>query len=205
MNWILPGTVLEMDRGEADQAEAKISALFLAGGMVLSQVTDLTGLEPYTVQNWVKRGFLPPPVRKRYSRRQLCRIININMLKNILPMETICGLLGYVNGALNDESDDLIDDAELYFLFVRLAARTDTGAVTENALTAALSHYVEPAPGARDPGRKYIKNHAHRLSGGPTPHQSGKNAGRFEKGELTWTKTEPIAGPLSPRRSPKSK
>ena len=150
MNWILPGTVLEMDRGEADQAEAKISALFLAGGMVLSQVTDLTGLEPYTVQNWVKRGFLPPPVRKRYSRRQLCRIININMLKSILPMETICGLLGYVNGTLNDESDDLIDDAELYFLFVRLAARTDTGAVTENALTAALSHYVEPAPGARD-------------------------------------------------------
>ena len=61
MNCILPGTVLEMDRGEADQAEAKISALFLAGGMVLSQVTDLTGLEPYTVQNWVKRGFLPPP------------------------------------------------------------------------------------------------------------------------------------------------
>ena len=130
-----------MDRGEADQAEARISALFLAGGMVLSQVTDLTGLEPYTVQNWVKRGFLPPPVRKRYSRRQLCRIININMLKSILPMETICGLLGYVNGALNDESDDLIDDAELYFLFVRLAARTDTGAV---------SHYAEPAPGARD-------------------------------------------------------
>ena len=76
MNWILPGTVLEMDREEADQAEARISALFLAGGMVLSQVTDLTGLEPYTVQNWVKRGFLPPPVRKRYSRRQLCRIIN---------------------------------------------------------------------------------------------------------------------------------
>lgn len=150
MNWILPGTVLEMDREEADQAEAKISALFLAGGMVLSQVTDLTGLEPYTVQNWVKRGFLPPPVRKRYSRRQLCRIININMLKSILPMETICGLLGYVNGALNDESDDLIDDAELYFLFVRLAARTDTGQVTEEALTAALSHYAEPAPGARD-------------------------------------------------------
>ena len=150
MNWILPGTVLEMDRGEADQAEAKISALLLAGGMVLSQVTDLTGLEPYTVQNWVKRGFLPPPVRKRYSRRQLCRIININMLKSILPMETICGLLGYVNGALNDESDDLIDDAELYFLFVRLAARTDTGQVTDKALTAALSQYVEPAPGARD-------------------------------------------------------
>ena len=124
--------------------------MLLAGGMVLSQVTDLTGLEPYTVQNWVKRGFLPPPVRKRYSRRQLCRIININMLKSILPMETIYGLLGYVNGTLNDESDDLIDDAELYFLFVRLAARTDTGAVTENALTAARSHYVEPAPGARD-------------------------------------------------------
>ena len=92
MNWILPGTVLEMDRGEADQAEAKISSLFLAGGVVLSQVTDLTGLEPYTVQNWVKRGFLPPPVRKRYSRRQLCRIININMLKSLVdscPEESV--------------------------------------------------------------------------------------------------------------------
>ena len=38
-------------------------------------------------------------------------------------MEKICGLLTYVNGHLNDESDDLIDDSELYFIFVQLAAR----------------------------------------------------------------------------------
>ena len=66
-------------------------------------------------------GFLTNPVQKRYSLRQLCRIININMLKSALPMEEICGLLSYINGDLSDESDDLIDDASLYFLFVRLA------------------------------------------------------------------------------------
>ena len=160
MNWILPGTVLEMDRGEADQAEAKISALFLAGGMVLSQVTDLTGLEPYTVQNWVKRGFLAPPQNKRYSLRQLCRILNINMLRGALPMEKICGLLTYVNGQLNDESDDLIDDSELYFIFVQLASRArslDDPESFRMVLDYVLADYAEPVPGARERIEKVLR------------------------------------------------
>ena len=117
MKWIVPGTVLEIPRKDAEHIEDVFSAMFLAGGIVLSQVSNITGLEPYTVQNWVKRGFLAPPVRKRYTLRQLCRILNINMLKNALPMERICGLLAYVNGELSDESDDLIGDEELYFMF----------------------------------------------------------------------------------------
>lgn len=152
MNWILPGTVLEIPREEADSIDALFSSMFLAGGMVLSQVAGVTGLEPYTVQNWVKRGFLSPPQRKRYTRRQLCRIININMLKGILPMERICSLLGYVNGQLDNEADDIIDDAALYFLFVRLAARApqlDDREALDRALEGALSAYEEPVPGAR--------------------------------------------------------
>ena len=47
----------------------------LAGGMVLGQIASLTGLEPHTVQNWVKRGFLSNPVNKRYSCNQFCRIV----------------------------------------------------------------------------------------------------------------------------------
>ena len=121
MQWTLPGTVLSVPAEEAVYIEKQFQNMFLAGGMVLSQVAGITGLEPYTVQNWVKRGFLTNPVQKRYSLRQLCRIININMLKSALPMEEICGLLSYINGDLSDESDDLIDDASLYFLFVRLA------------------------------------------------------------------------------------
>ena len=146
MNWTIPGTVLNMPRSEAEHIEEQFSSLFLAGGIVLSQVSGITGLEPYTVQNWVKRGFLTAPEKKRYSLQQLCRIITINMLKNVLPLERVCSLLGYINGQLDDASDDMIDDAKLYFLFVRLAARireldyaADRDAQLEKALEALKS------------------------------------------------------------------
>ena len=152
MNWILPGTVLEAPQENADQVEGLFQPMFLAGGMVLSQVSSITGLEPYIIQNWVKRGFLAPPQNKRYSLRQLCRILNINMLKGVLPMEQICGMLGYINGQLDDESDDLIDDSALYFMFVRLAARArelDRDGAWLTAIDQVLEDYQEPAPGAK--------------------------------------------------------
>lgn len=160
MDWNIPGTVLQIRREEADAVEEKISSMFLAGGIVLSQVASITGLEPHAVQNWVKRGFLPPPEHKRYNMRQLCRIININMLRMSLPMEKICGLLSYVNGRLDDISDDIIDDARLYFLFVRLAARArqlDEPGSWQQAMEEALADYREPVPGARDRVEKALR------------------------------------------------
>ena len=123
MNWTIPGTTLEGNRSNADHTEQLFQSMFLAGGLTLSQVSTVTGLEPYAIQNWVKRGFLAGPKNKRYDMEQLCRIININLLKGALPIEKICSLLSYINGELDDDSDDLIDDAKLYFLFVKLAAR----------------------------------------------------------------------------------
>ena len=152
MQWNVPGTTLRIPREEADGLESKLSALFLAGGISLGQVAGITGLEPYTVQNWVKRGFLPPPEQKKYSLRQLCRILNIHMLRPALPLDKICGLMGYVNGRLDDTSDDIIDDAKLYFLFVRLAARArelDGRDRWSQAMEEALADYEEPVPGAR--------------------------------------------------------
>lgn len=152
MNWDIPGTVLQVPRQEAAHIEEQFRAMFLPGGMVLSQVSAITGLESYTVQNWVKRGFLTAPQNKRYTLRQLCRIININMLKSVLPLERICSLLGYVNGQLDDESDDMIDDADLYFIFVRLAVRFKELYREENreaVLDEVLSDYAEPVPGAK--------------------------------------------------------
>ena len=152
MNWTIPGTALQIPLQDAANIEEMFSSMFLPGGIVLSQVSAITGLEPYTVQNWVKRGFLVSPVRKRYTLRQLCRIININMLKAALPMEDICGLLQYINGHLDDESDDLIDDSKLYFLFVRLAAnhrQMQNEAGREAALAEVLADYQEPVPGAK--------------------------------------------------------
>ena len=160
MQWTIPGTVLREPIENIAALEEKFSAMFLAGGISLSQVAQLTALEPYTVQNWVKRGFLSPPVKKRYSLYQLCRIININTLKSILPMDDICGLLAYINGDLDDESDDLIDDATLYFLFVRLAAvyqQTQNRVNYEERLEQALQDYHEPLPGAKDRIKTVLK------------------------------------------------
>ena len=153
MEWILPGTVLKAETEEASGVESLFAPMFLAGGMVLSQVSSVTGLEPYIIQNWVKRGFLAPPQNKRYTLRQLCRILNINMLKGVLPMERICGMLGYINGQLDDDSDDTIDDSRLYFMFVRLAAHAkqiDQNQAWQEAIERVLQDYAEPIPGARD-------------------------------------------------------
>lgn len=65
MEWIIPGTTLTGQREEADRIGEQFQALFLAGGLSLSQVSAITGLEPYTVQNWVKRRLLPPPESKK--------------------------------------------------------------------------------------------------------------------------------------------
>ena len=99
-------------------------------------------------------------MQKRYSLTQLCRIININMLRFTLPMEKICGLLSFVNGRLDDTADDIIDDAKLYFLFVRLAARAkqlDAPELWDQAMEEALADYREPVPGARQRVEKALR------------------------------------------------
>lgn len=153
MDWIIPGTVLTISQEETERIPEMLSSMFLAGGMALGQIANITGLEPYTVQNWVKRGFLSSPRNKRYTLDQLCRILNINMLKSALSLEQICGLLQYINGDLKDEGDDLISDSQLYFLFVRLAAyhrQMNNIAGREEYMEKILSDYAEPVAGAKD-------------------------------------------------------
>ena len=160
MNWTIPGTTLTELRENADHVEDIFHSMFLAGGMVLSQVSSITGLEAYTIQNWVKRGFLAPPKNKRYDLEQVCRIITINMLKGALPLEKICSLMQYINGDLTDESDDIIDDAVLYFMFVKLAARARHIGGSQNwedALAEATATYKEPYPGARERVQKVLR------------------------------------------------
>lgn len=160
MDWIIPGTVLTISQEETEHIPEMFSSMFLAGGMALGQISNVTGLEPYTVQNWVKRGFLPPPRNKRYTLDQLCRILNINMLKSALSLEQICGLLQYINGDLEDEGDDLISDSQLYFLFVRLAAyhrQMSNTAGRERHLEKILSDYRETKPGAKDRVEKVLR------------------------------------------------
>ena len=160
MQWIIPGTTLTGLRENADRTDGLFQSLFLAGGLSLSQVSRITGLEAYTIQNWVKRGFLSSPVNKRYDMEQVCRIININILKGAVPLEQIVKLMAYLNGNLTDESDDLVDDTMLFFLFVNLAARARYIGGTkawDDALVEVTEDYVEPVPGAREKLIKVLK------------------------------------------------
>ena len=75
-------------------------------------------------------------------------------------MEQICGLLGYVNGHLDDESDDIIDDTQLYCMFVRLAARAkelDSPEECQQLLQQQLKDYAEPVPGAKERVKKALR------------------------------------------------
>ena len=114
----LPGTTIEIAVSDTAEAKSVLDNIFMCGGLTLSQVASLTGLEPYVIQNWVKRGFLAPPVKKLYTQRKFCRIAIINMLRNVLMIEKITDLLSYINGRLNDESDDILGDNELYLYFI---------------------------------------------------------------------------------------
>ena len=160
MEWTIPGTVLQGQREDAQQIEKQFASMFLGGDLVLSQVAAITGLEAYHIQNWVKRGFLTPPQKKHYTQRQLCRVININMLKSVLSIEEVCRLLSYVNGELDDERDDRIDDAQLYFMFVRLAAQAKElyhSNQREEIIDRVLLSYREPSPGSRERVKTVLK------------------------------------------------
>lgn len=153
MQWTIPGTTIQILREDADRIDGLMQSMFLAGGLTLSQVASISGLEPYTVQNWVKRGFLTPPRGKRYDMEQLCRILNMNILKGAMPLDQIVHLMTYLNGDLSDEGDDLVDDTRLFFYFVRLAARARYIGGTkawDDALMEITEDYREPVPGARE-------------------------------------------------------
>ena len=77
-----------------------------------------------------------------------------------MSLEQICGLLQYINGSLDDESDDLIDDSQLYFLFIRLAVyhrKIQNSQGREEYLNQVLSEYTEPVPGARERVGKVLR------------------------------------------------
>ena len=195
MEWTLPGTVLSVDADRPQAAEEVFSSLFLAGGLVLSQVTQVTGLEPYIIQNWVRRGFLAPPKQRKYTRRQLSRILMINALKSTLSIEQICKLLSYINGALDDEGDDTIDDTELYGAFVLVAGSVQKHGLTSesemNRLIAdGLKDYKESIPGAKERIEQALRIMitAWRAAQLQTKAQSMMNAlcvsADFERGEI---------------------
>ncbi len=122
----VPGTVLPWTDGLQQNAFAVLSpVLAVTKGLTLSQLRELTGLEGSTIQNWVKRGWVENPTGKRYGEQQIVRIVIINMLRNSMQLDKIIALMAYINGRVDDRSDDILPDRELFSLLCSVIFEAD--------------------------------------------------------------------------------
>ncbi len=153
MTQLLPGSQIKCEIISKESVSNMLSNIFYGGGLVLSQVSRLSGVEPYTIQNWIKRGFCSPPISKQYSKRQFCRLITINMLKDSLSIPQIVSMLSFINGHLDDESDDMIDDTDLYLYFISviisLGENNLSDELADSCIDKALTDYHEPFEGGK--------------------------------------------------------
>lgn len=155
MRTLLPGTTLPLPAGAEIDAFGALEPVFAisGGGLLLSQVAEMTGLEPTTIQNWVKRGWVSNPVNKKYDTFQVARILLINLLRPAMRLEDIVRLLQYINGRVDDRTDDIIPEPQLYSLLCRcilqIQETPQTGPDELSALVQdQLRHYRGPVPDA---------------------------------------------------------
>ena len=129
-NRLIPGTTIVFSESARDSAFSAVQPVLQAtGGLTLSQLSKLTGLGGTTIQNWIKRGWVSSPKGKKYAEKQILRILLINMLKDSMKLEDIARLMSYVNGDVEDCSDDIIADIHLYNILCRIIfTAEDTGA-----------------------------------------------------------------------------
>ncbi len=152
----LPGTALE-HTAEADKSTSApvLAAISITGGVTLAQLKKLTGIESSTVQNWVKRGWIARTPDKLYRERQVMRIILINCLRGALQLEQIPRIMQYINGSVEDESDDIITDAALYDCFCRIVVRCEKAKnfgepFIRQVITEETREYKPPVPDASE-------------------------------------------------------
>jgi DNA-binding transcriptional MerR regulator len=117
-----PGTTVEVLHLQKGASRILFDGIFAGGGITLSQVSVMTGLEPYMIQNWVKRGFVSSPKKRVYSREQFARIIIINMLREAIQIDRICALIEAIGDVIDDTSDHLKGDDDLYHFYVDMIA-----------------------------------------------------------------------------------
>lgn len=114
----LPGTNKEFKNEDAFLEFKKM--IELTDGISLSQVCSITSLDTFTIQNWVKRGYVAKPIKKKYYAKQLARILMINAIRASMQLDEVGELMKLINGDVEDESDDLISEENLYILFSKV-------------------------------------------------------------------------------------
>lgn len=150
MPMTLPGTALCYNKHAGDDTYAVISPIIDAtGGISLSQLSSITGLESTTIQNWIKRGWVAPSVGKKYGEKSVVRILLINILRSTLKLEDIARLMEYVNGEVTNPDDDIMHDTQLYNLLCSIIYEAEERRLqtAEEFREAVLAHIPESYKG----------------------------------------------------------
>ncbi|MCR4888518.1 MAG: DUF1836 domain-containing protein [Ruminococcus sp.] len=144
MKRLVPGTTIKFTEQARNAAFSLISPVLEAtGGLTLSQLSKLTGLEGSTIQNWIKRGWVSSTRGKKYSEQQVLRILLINMLRGAMKLESIVRLMAYINGDVEDTSDDIIDEIVLYNILCRIIfTAEDEGIFTPESLKLLITREI---------------------------------------------------------------
>ncbi|WP_458863365.1 DUF1836 domain-containing protein [Acidaminobacterium chupaoyuni] len=135
-------------------------------------------LTPAMVNNYVKLGLLPPPVKKKYSRGHVARLMTICMLKQILPISAISYLMSRwkegaemeatFNGLVEGQVDALQETAqqtrlrleesgeadELARLALYLSAQANAQRILADRITALLQAQEMTQAQAAEPAKK---------------------------------------------------
>ena len=153
---LIPGTKLnKADMGNVTGLEFLSKVFYISEGVMLSQIREVSGIDGSTLQNWTKRGWVANARLKKYNIDQVAHILIINMLRSCIQLDHIAFLLQYINGKIDDTSDDIIRDSVLYDYICRiLETLTRKDVATKASITEVIrdqiSDYKEAMTGARD-------------------------------------------------------
>ncbi len=140
----IPGTALPYNSDAGEDTYSIISPIIEAtGGVSLSQLSSITGLEGSTIQNWIKRGWVTPSKGKKYGERSVVRILLINILRGALKLEYFVRLMEYVNGEVMDTDDDIMHDTPLYNLLCSIIYEAESKRLhTAEEISEAVANHV---------------------------------------------------------------
>ena len=153
---LIPGTKLaKSDMGNVTGLEFLSKVFYISEGVMLSQIREVSGIDGSTLQNWTKRGWVANARLKKYNIDQVAHILIINMLRSCIQLDKIALLLHYINGKIDDKSDDIIRDSQLYDYICRILDKLMQQDVCYTASIKAvirevIEGYQENMPGAAE-------------------------------------------------------
>jgi len=150
----IPGTILKKsDMSNVTGLEFLSKIFFITDGVMIAEIRRIAGLDTSTLQNWAKRGWMENSKFKRYTIDQVAHILIINMLRSCMSLDRISFLIHYINGNVNDRSDDIICASRLYDYICRILDKLtdDEGGVpsVKDCIAETIGDYEETVTGAR--------------------------------------------------------